>query len=86
MVHVWLPTAKLFIISDLSDYQAVATDIATGKPPMVTSRSQHREFLKRNGYQEMGNETPTARQPQPVNTREIGQQIKQFIDQKGIRL
>lgn len=42
-----------YIIPDIQPYKAVAGDMA-GK--WITSRSQHREFLKRNGFQEVGNE------------------------------
>ena len=41
------------IIKDIEPYKAVAGDMA-GK--WITSRKQHREFLKRNGFQEVGNE------------------------------
>lgn len=44
------------VAPDIGAYQAVAVDVATGKPPVINSRSAHREFLKRNGYQEVGNE------------------------------
>lgn len=45
-----------YVAPDIGAYQAVAVDVATGKPPIITSRSSHREFLKRNGYIEVGNE------------------------------
>jgi len=85
MEHVWLPTTRLFVVSDIPEYQAMGTDIATGKAPVITSRSQHREYLKRNGYVEVGNEMPQRREV-TISDREIGHQIKQVIDQKGIRL
>lgn len=44
------------IAPDIGPYQAVAVDVATGKPPIINSRSAHRDFLKRNGYTEVGNE------------------------------
>jgi putative FmdB family regulatory protein len=44
------------VAPDIGAYQAVAVDVATGKAPVINSRSSHREFLKRNGYQEVGNE------------------------------
>lgn len=44
------------VTPDIGPYQAVAIDVATGKPPVITSRSAHRDFLKRNGYTEVGNE------------------------------
>jgi|HubBroStandDraft_1064217.scaffolds.fasta_scaffold130710_2 hypothetical protein len=41
---------------DIEPYQAMFIDKATGSAPVVTSRSQHRELLRRNGLQEIGNE------------------------------
>ena len=41
------------IIFDIDPYKAVGGDMA-GK--YITSRSKHREFLKRNDFQEVGNE------------------------------
>lgn len=53
----------LQIIRDLDPYQAVATDVALGAPPFITGRRQHKEFLRRNNYQEVGNDfsNPGAR-------------------------
>lgn len=45
------------VAPDISAYQAVAVDVATGKAPVINSRSAHRDFLKRNGYTEVGNES-----------------------------
>ena len=73
------------VMSDIEPYQAVASDIATGKPPHITSRSHHREFLKRNGYVELGNEMPKPRKSIEPDRNEIGRQIKRVMDQKGIR-
>ena len=39
--------------SDIEEYKAVGGDMA-GK--MITSRSHHREFLRRNNFMEVGNE------------------------------
>ena len=46
------------VIADIRPYQAMGIDVATGKAPMIGSRSQHRDYLKRNGYIEVGNEMP----------------------------
>jgi hypothetical protein len=46
------------VMSDIDTYKAVAIDQRTGKPPVITSRSRHREFLKANNYIEVGNEQP----------------------------
>src|SRR5688572_4097589 len=43
-----------YIIPDIEPYKAVGGDMA-GK--YITSRSQHREFLKRNGFEEVGNDS-----------------------------
>lgn len=45
-----------YVAPDIQPYQAVAVDVATGKPPVIGSRRQHREFLRRNGYVEVGND------------------------------
>lgn len=84
--HRFRKVAALQVMTDIQPYQAMGTDIATGTAPMITSRAHHREYLKRNGYEEVGNEMPKPRATPEVNTREIGHQIKQVIDQKGIKL
>lgn len=43
-------------MGDIQPYQAMFIDKASGVAPLVTSRSQHRELLRRNGLQEIGNE------------------------------
>ena len=48
------------VVRDIEPYMAIATDVATGKPPRIGSRREHREFLKRNGYVEVGNSVPEA--------------------------
>ena len=55
------------IISDIEPYRAIASDIACGgKRPIIGGRRQHREFLRRNGYVEVGNETPRAPSNAPL--------------------
>jgi hypothetical protein len=43
----------LYIIEDIKPYVAIAGDMA-GK--QISGRKQHREFLRRNNLQEVGNE------------------------------
>lgn len=50
-----------FVQGDQAPYQAVAVDVATGSAPRIDGRAQHREFLRRNGYHEVGNDIPKAR-------------------------
>lgn len=54
------------VIRDIEPYRASASDIACGgKRPVISGRRQHREFLKRNGYAEVGNERPVQRGDAP---------------------
>lgn len=76
---------SLQIIKDIEPYQAVGGDIAlAGKIPKIGGRRQHREFLKRNGYIEVGNE----RRPQKadygteVTEREVRQTYERIRDSR----
>lgn len=73
------------VMSDIAEYRAAAADKETGEKPMITSRSQHREFLKRNNYVELGNDMPAPPKAIEPNRHEIGRQIKRVMDEKGIR-
>ena len=50
------------VIADIPPYMTVAADKESGKRQYIKSRREHREFLNRNGYEEIGNEkfTPNA--------------------------
>ena len=37
---------------DYPAYRAVAADKETGKRPWISGKKQHKEFVKRNGYEE----------------------------------
>jgi hypothetical protein len=50
------------VVPDTAAYQAVAVDKKTGRMPVIEGRVQHREFLKRNGYVEIGNDLPKKRE------------------------
>ena len=53
---------RMQIVRDLEPYRPVASDVAAGgKRPVIGGRRQHREFLRRNAYIEVGNEVPVAR-------------------------
>jgi hypothetical protein len=47
------PPKSAMIMEDIKPYTAVAGDMA-GKE--ISGRKQHREFLRRNGFEEVGNE------------------------------
>lgn len=42
--------------ADIAPYRSVAIDKETGRPAEIHSRKQHREFLRRNDYVEVGND------------------------------
>ncbi|MDE2470416.1 MAG: hypothetical protein KGL35_17140 [Bradyrhizobium sp.] len=55
------------VISDIEGYRAMGADVACGgKRPFITSRRQHREYLRRNGYVETGNEAPKVYDDRPT--------------------
>lgn len=54
----------LQIIKDIDPYKAVGADIATGTAPVIGSRREHKEFLKRNKYIEVGNEQQPHKKPE----------------------
>lgn len=53
MSMVIMPTS---IQADIQPYRSVAVDKETGKRVVIESRRQHREFLRRNDYVEVGND------------------------------
>lgn len=78
-------SSSLQIIKDIDPYQAVGGDIAAGgKLPKIGGRRQHREYLKRNNYVEVGNE----RRPQKadygaeVTEREVRQTYERLRDSR----
>jgi hypothetical protein len=76
----------LQIIRDIQPYQAVAVDVASGgKAPMITSRAEHRAYLKRNGYFEVGNEPIRPKQTDyaDIHPREIKDQIDKLRSGRG---
>ena len=55
------------LIKDIEGYRAMGADVACGgKRPFITTRSEHRAYLRRNGYVETGNETPKVRDDRPT--------------------
>jgi hypothetical protein len=67
------------IISDIAPYQTAATDVATGKRAVIGGRRQHREFLRRNGYVEIGNDYVPPRREGLGHTERIAD-IRRVID------
>jgi hypothetical protein len=50
-------TARVYSVpmvsADIAPYQAVGYDKKTGGMPFITSRREHKEYLRRNGYHEV---------------------------------
>lgn len=44
------------VMGDIAPYKSVAADV-NGRKTIIGGRRQHREFLQRNGYTEVGNES-----------------------------
>lgn len=52
----------LQIIKDIDPYKAMGGDVALGgNAPNIMSRREHREFMRRNNYVEIGNEKQEQR-------------------------
>jgi hypothetical protein len=48
--------AAPYVVRDLAPYRSVARDLATGQRAVIDGRAQHRAFLRRNNYVEVGND------------------------------
>jgi hypothetical protein len=74
------------IIKDIEGYRGMGADVASeGKRPWIGSRSQHRDYLRRNGYVETGTEAPrvyddrpTARQQQEQRVHDIKRAMGEY--------
>lgn len=77
----------LQIIKDIEPYKTVAAEKATGKQIRIGSRREHKEFLRRNGYEEIGNDIPKPKRPELnfVSKADIKQAIEQVKAGKGYR-
>lgn len=78
-------SASIQIIKDIEPYKAAAVDVATGKRPQISSRSDHREFLKRNKYIEVGNEPIKQRAwdfGKEITPRDVRQTYEKLKDER----
>ena len=81
------------VIKDIEGYRAMGADVACkGKRPWIGSRSEHRDYLRRNGYVETGNETPrvyddrpSARQLQEQRVHDIKRAMGEYGSNTGRR-
>lgn len=70
-----------YVTPDIPPYRAVAGDRA-GK--YITSRKEHREFLKRNSFTEIGNDKPkdTSVMRKTTDRKEIRAELSKAIRQQ----
>ena len=68
----------LHVMPDLAPYRAVAGDRAG---EMITSRKDHREFLRRNNFSEVGNEMPkdTKKMRSTTKKGEIREELRRVV-------
>lgn len=67
------------VISDIEPYRPAAADKHNGIRPVIGGRRQHREFLQRNGYVEVGNDKLTTRREELSRADRIAD-IKRVIE------
>lgn len=73
------PTEKILtppMVAVFSTYQTVAHDKETGRPMQIGSRAEHSAFLRRNGYEEVGNDKSMA----PPHPEELAARKQKWKD------
>lgn len=66
------------MVSVFTPYRPIAIDKESGKRPLIRTREEHTAFLRRNGYEEVGNDSSMA-PPHPEAVAE-----KQAIERKEL--
>lgn len=78
------PPSGLQIIRDIEPYRTAASDVASGgKRPVIGSRSRHREFIRDNGYVEVGNERPVSGERPQLSREERIHDIRRAMGDFG---
>lgn len=72
MQRVILPT----MVSVFNSYQPIAGEREDGKRPVIRSKREHEAFLRRNGYEEVGNDKSMA----PPSREELAEREKRWRD------
>lgn len=47
-------------VRSFAPYRAIASEKESGERPVIRSKAEHEAFLRRNGYEEVGNDTSMA--------------------------
>ena len=78
------PKSGLQIIRDIEPYRAAGADVDAGdRRPIIGGRRQHREFLSRNGYVEIGNEKPVSGERPTLSREERVHDIRRAMGDYG---
>lgn len=70
--------SRAVIIRDIEPYKTAAVD-NNGKRAVIGGRRQHREFLRRNGYVEVGSEMPRNRLQNGPKQGDVARDIKRVL-------
>ena len=82
--HYDEPRSGVQIIRDLEPYRTAASDVAhDNKRVVIGGRRQHREFLRRNGYIETGNERPVQGERETLSREERIYDIRRAMGDFG---
>lgn len=68
------------MVSVFSPYRAVAVDKETGERPQINSRAEHEAFLRRNGYEEVGNDKSMAPPSREQFMAERARKLKEQVE------
>jgi putative FmdB family regulatory protein len=77
----YAPTVKKIVptmVSVFNPYKTAALDKETGKPMVIRNRDEHRAFLARNGYEEVGNDARMA----PLPDEEVSYRRNQMLKEQ----
>lgn len=80
------PTERRIVptmVSVFTPYRAVAFDKETGERPLIKSRAEHEAFLRRNGYEEVGNDASMAPLPQEEAAYRRKQKLKEEAEARA---
>jgi hypothetical protein len=72
------------LIKDIEGYRAMGADVACGgKRPWINSRSEHRDYIRRNNYVETGNETPRVYDDRPTQQQQMRDRVDDIKRARG---
>lgn len=67
------------MVSVFTPYRAVAVDKDSGEKPLIRTRAEHDAFLRRNGYEEVGNDKSMA----PLSEDEVAHRRQEKLKEQA---